>query len=106
MSKKGLTTKDLERVLPVLGEAFDVITEANLATIAPELPFSTLQQLGERFGIGLGDKPTIEQMSLLGKKINESNLPLESIEYRGLANSYIQYTDRLFPWASRREAKG
>jgi len=105
MPERKLTTKDLERVLPVLEKAFDVITEANLASMTPELPFFTLTQLGEKFGMGFGEFPTVKQMAGLARKIQEAGLPIESIEYQGIASSFIQHTDRLFPWASRKETK-
>lgn len=105
MPERNLTTKDLEKVLPVLGEVFDIITDINLASQLPKLTFFTLTQLGEKFEMELGESPTAKQMANLAQKIQEANPPLESTEYQEIASSFIQHMDRLFPWASKKETK-
>lgn len=105
MSERKLANNDLEKVLPVLERAFDVITEVNLASMPPEPPFFSLTQLGEKFEMELGESPTAKQMVNLARKIEEAKLPIESIEYQGIASSFNKHTDRLFPWVSTKKAK-
>lgn len=105
--KKPLSDQELNNALGVIETGFNAITDYNIAQQVSEQHFLTIEQLGQKVGLKLGDSPNTKQMADLGRKISELNLPLESDEYHDIMRSYSQHVTRLFPWASsNKESKG